>query len=178
MRRTVLLGVVWLVAGALSVALAVAAVGLVGNEVTGSRPSPLSAEEVAQELASTSSTTTVPGVTSSETTAPSAPPDVTASTVTTSSAGSPTTAAPPPPTTAAVGETRTYALVGGTATLRFEPSGVTVLAATPNPGFSVHAEPEHVNGVKVEFESAGHESRVAGWWDGGPRDDVREDVED
>ena len=173
MRRTVLLGVTWFVGGALAVALAVAAVGRVGNEVTGSRPSPLSAEEVAQELAATTSTT-APSATTSPTT------DTTPTT-----AGSPTTApsatvttVAPPPTTAAAGETRTYSLVGGTATLRFEPTGVTVLAATPNPGFSVHAEPEHVNGVKVEFESEGHESQVSGWWDGGPRDEVREDAED
>ncbi|MGV3760669.1 MAG: hypothetical protein ACO1PW_14165, partial [Actinomycetota bacterium] len=102
---------------------------------------------------------------------------VTATTATTVSSASPTTTSPPP-TTAAAGETRTYALVGGTATLRFEPTGVAVLAATPNPGFSVHAEPEHGNGVKVEFESEGHESQVTGWWDGGPRDEVREDAED
>jgi len=175
-RRTVLLGVAWLVGGALAVALAVAAVGRVGNEVTGSRPAPLSAEEVAQELASTTSTTP-PGTATSDTVATTAPPATTDTSLTTAP---PDTAAapPPPPTTAARGETRTYALVGGTATLRFEPSGVTVLAATPNPGFTVQAEAEHVNGVRVEFESEGHESQVTGWWDGGPRDEVREGAED
>lgn len=171
MRRTALLGVMWFVGGALAVALAVAAVGRVGNEVTGSRPSPLSAEEVAQELASTTSTS-APAADPSSTTTGAA-----GGSTTTAPPATATTVAPPPPTTAAAGETRTYALVGGTATLRFEPTGVTVLAATPNPGFSVHAEPEHLNGVKVEFESEGHESQVTGWWDGGPRDEVREDAD-
>ena len=72
---------------------------------------------------------------------------------------------------------RTYNLVGGTAALRFSPSGVTVEYATPKAGFTVEVEPENVNGVKVEFESADHKSRVDGWWDNGPRDRVREDSE-
>jgi hypothetical protein len=36
-------------------------------------------------------------------------------------------------------------------------------------------EREHGNGWRVEFESEAHESRVTGWWDGGPQDEVRED---
>lgn len=77
-------------------------------------------------------------------------------------------------TTDAQAETRTYALVGGTAALRFAPSGVSVLYATPKPGFTVETEPEHVNGFRVEFESDAHRSRVAGWWEGGPQDRTRE----
>ena len=38
----------------------------------------------------------------------------------------------------------------------------------------VVVEPEHGNGVKVEFESEAHESRVYGWWDGGPVERVSE----
>lgn len=71
-----------------------------------------------------------------------------------------------------MGETRTYALVGGTVSLRFEPSGVTVAFANPAGGFDVEVEEEHGNGVRVEFESESHRSRVTGWWDGGPRDEV------
>lgn len=157
-----LLIVAWLLAGVLAVALATAAVSRVGNEVTGSRPSPLSAGEVQQELtaASTSTTTT--------STAPAvSPPATTGSTTTTAT---PATTGP----VDAPAETRSYALVGGTATLRFSPQGVTVVTATPNPGFSVDVEPEHGNGVKVEFESEAHESRVDGWWDGGPVERVSE----
>ena len=93
------------------------------------------------------------------------------------------TTAPPPTTTTttttttppqAPAETRSYSLVGGSAALRFTPEGVTVLWATPNSGYTWHVEPED-NGVKVEFENESHESRVEGWWDGGPRDRVEED---
>ena len=39
---------------------------------------------------------------------------------------------------------------------------------------TVDSEPEHGNGVKVEFESDGHESRVDAWWDAGPQVERRE----
>jgi hypothetical protein len=160
--------VAWLVAGVLAVGLATAAVSRVGNEVTGSRPSPLSAGQVQEELTAAASTTTT---STAGTTAGSAPTETTATTTAT------TTTSAAPSTTGGeevAAETRTYALVGGTATLRFSPEGVTVVTATPNPGFSVDVEAEHGNGVKVEFESDAHESRVDGWWDGGPVERVRE----
>jgi hypothetical protein len=160
-----LLTVAWLVAGALAVALASAAVSRVGNEVTGSRPSPLSAGEVQQELTAASTPSTAAPATSAP---PQTSPPTTSGSTTTTAVPATTGAGDPP------AETRTYALVGGTATLRFTPQGVAVVTATPNPGFSVDVEPENVNGVKVEFESDAHESRVDGWWDGGPVDRVRE----
>jgi hypothetical protein len=67
---------------------------------------------------------------------------------------------------------------GGVVTLSFSPAGVDVVGATPNEGFTVDSEPEHGNGVKVEFESDGHESRVDAWWDGGPQVERRENGED
>ncbi|MGH9084146.1 MAG: hypothetical protein ACRDYW_01720 [Acidimicrobiales bacterium] len=164
MPKRGLLIVAWLVAGVLAVALATAAVSRVGNEVTGSRPSPLSAGEVQQELTAASTTTSSTTVTTGPTVSPPTTSDSTATSAV-------------PPTTVPVdapAETRTYALVGGTATLRFTPQGVTVVTATPNPGYSVDVEAENVNGVKVEFESDAHESRVDGWWDGGPVERVRE----
>ena len=93
---------------------------------------------------------------------------------TTSSSGTTTTAAP----AATDSETRTYNLQGGTAALRYAPAGVEVVFANPAPGFRVEVEPEHGNGVKVEFESDAHESRVDGWWDGGPMERVREEPRD
>ena len=63
-------------------------------------------------------------------------------------------------------------------TLSFSPAGVDVVGATPNEGFTVDSEAEHGNGVKVEFESDGHESRVDAWWDGGPQVERRENGED
>ena len=85
-----------------------------------------------------------------------------------------TTAAPPAPATSAASETRTYHLVGGSASLRFTPEGVTVLWATPNAGFAVDIEQEGA-GVQVDFESDDHRSRVDAWWDGGPQERERED---
>jgi len=154
-RRSLALGAVWVVAAALAAGVAWAGIGVVGDQVTDDRPAPLSADEVAQAVAagqSASSTTT-------------APPG-----------GAPTTTAAPPDGASAT--TRTYRMEGGVVTLSFSPAGVDVVGATPNEGFTVDSEPEHGNGVKVEFESDGHESRVDAWWDGGPQVERRENGED
>jgi hypothetical protein len=233
-QRTATFLAAWVLAAVVATAIAWQGVGIVGDQVTTSRPAALDQAAVRAELASgpdgaavdaTSTTSTVPETLTDEVasglsapaaplTAPatSAPPRGAAAPPTTSRPSPPTTsrpspppvqappattAAPPPPTTAppttagpptttapttappptaAPAEVRTYSLVGGSVALRFSSSGVSVDYATPNPGFSVDIEPEHGNGVKVEFESEEHESRVDGWWDGGPRDRVREDA--
>lgn len=182
MRRAAFLVGAWLLAGMAAVAAATVAVSLVGRQVTGSRPAPLSAEEVAQELAARPPTSTTSG--SAPTTAPAGSAATTETTLGGTSPTAPTaTTAPPPPvaTTAAppaVTETRTYTLVGGTATISFSTAGAKVVTATPKAGFEVDVEPEHGNGVKVEFESEAHKSRVSAWWEGGPREDVREEADD
>lgn len=168
--------VAWVAAAVAAVAVASWGVALVGRSVTDARPSPLSAAQVDERLASagTSSTT----ASTSATTPPArpgttVPPDG-------EPGPPPTSAAPPPPSTAAppvaVGEIRTYQLVGGTVSLRFEPAGVTVVYANPNHGFDVEEEPE-AGGVRVELESETHRSRVTGWWDDGPRDRVDEQAD-
>jgi hypothetical protein len=154
-RRSLALGVIWLAAAALAAGVAWAGIGVVGNQVTDDRPAPLSADEVAQAVEAdqaASSTTIVPPA-----------------------GGTTTTAAPPADASAT---TQTYRMEGGVVTLRFSPSGVAVVAASPNEGFDVDSEPEHANGVKVEFESDAHESRIDAWWDGGPQVERREDGED
>jgi hypothetical protein len=153
MRRTLALGAVWVAAAAVAAGVAWAGIGVVGDQVTDDRPAPLSADEVAQAVASQSA--------SSTTTAPD---------------GAPTTTTAPPVDVSAT--TRTYRMEGGVVTLSFTPAGVDVVGATPNEGFTVDTEPEHGNGVKVEFESDGHESRVDAWWDGGPQVERRENGED
>jgi hypothetical protein len=152
-RRTLALGAVWVAAAAVAAGVAWAGIGVVGEPVTDDRPAPLSADEVAQAVASQSA--------SSTTTAPD---------------GAPATTTAPPVDASAT--TRTYRMEGGVVTLRFTPDGVDVVGATPNEGFTVDTEPEHGNGVKVEFESDGHESRVDAWWDGGPQVERRENGED
>ena len=185
MSRAVAFAVVWLVAAAVALGVAWRGVGIVGDQVTEDRPAALSAAEIraragtAGSISTTTSTaaaptTSVPAGSPGSTpatggvTATTAPPASTpATTATTTTAATP---APSPPA-----ETRTYTLVGGSASLRFTSSGVTVLWANPNAGFEVEIEPENVNGVKVEFESETHRSRVDGWWDDGPQDRVREE---
>jgi hypothetical protein len=152
-RRTLALGAVWVAAAAVAAGVAWAGIGVVGDQVTDDRPAPLSADEVAQAVASQSA--------SSTTTAPD---------------GAPTTTTAPPVDASAT--TRTYRMDGGVVTLSFTPAGVDVVGATPNEGFTVDTEPEHGNGVKVEFESDGHDSRVDAWWDGGPQVERRENGED
>lgn len=196
MRRTFLYLAAWLAAGVAAVALASIGVSMVGRQVTRDRPPPLSAEEVRSELESGDAQSTV-----STATTVTLPPDAASTTVppavdgepSPGADGSPSPTSSPRATTApgsipvrsgattttapqtTASETRSYTLVGGSATLRFSPSGVTVVAASPNPGYSVEMEATHDNGVRVRFETEGHESEVIGWWDGGPRDEVSEE---
>ncbi|MGK2947366.1 MAG: hypothetical protein ACSLFP_02235 [Acidimicrobiales bacterium] len=187
MRKTALLIAAWFGAGVLAVTTASIGVSMVSQQVTGDRPAPLSATEVREELAAAAATAGSGSSTTSvvEPTEPTAP-DVTAAAAPTPAAPPSTEAprprvapSPPTPTTTppapAGAETRTYSLIGGTATLRFTPAGVTVVTAIPKAGFSVKVEPEHGNGVQVEFESDDHRSRVDASWANGPVDEVRED---
>ena len=169
---------------------------MVGRQVTADRPSPLSADEVRSQLRDgddqppddTTPGSTIPGEAESSTTtlpepgggptvtgddgAPPPATDVTASPGTEPAAGGGTTTTAPP---APAPETRSYTLVGGSATLRFSSSGVTVVSATPNAGFAVETESTHDTGVRVRFRSDSHESEVEGWWENGPRDEVQEE---
>ena len=79
--------------------------------------------------------------------------------------------APPP------AEVRSYSLVGGSATLRFEPGRVTVVSAEPAQGFSYDIEGNGTAEVRVEFESDDHRSRLKGSWEGGPRERIEEDAD-
>jgi hypothetical protein len=147
--RSLALVVAWLVAAAASLAVAWQGVGVIGDQVTADRAAPVTPTELATgEPAGSTSTTSDPG--SSSTTTTSTPPE-------------------------AQPVNRTFTVVGGTATLAFTPDGVTLVVATPNAGFEVDTEPENGNGIKVEFESDGHRSRIDGWWDGGPQAETRED---
>jgi hypothetical protein len=210
-RKIALYIAAWLAAGAGAVTLATGGVSMVGNQVTGSRPAPLSADDVRIELegggdpdhraaepattiAVAPTTTVAPtdvttpdGQAPTTTSVPPAPssgpaprtnlPGATTTTtvVATPGAGATTTTTTTPPSNV---QTRTYNLIGGTATLRFSPDGVNVVVASPNSGFSVQVEPSHEGaGVQVEFSSEGHQSQVEGWWDGGPVDEVEESDE-
>jgi hypothetical protein len=189
-RRTLSFVAAWLVVAVLALVVAWQGVSVVVDQVTNRRPAPLGAEEVRRQLeleAAAAVATTATGPTSTVVTVtatPATPAAPAASTSTVAAAVPPPTAAPPAPaptsppaTTAAppVAETRTYNLVGGTAALSFSPSGASVVFATPEPGFEVDVGSQDGNGVRVEFESEDHRSRVDGWWDGGPQERVREE---
>ena len=151
-RRFLALGAAWAVAASIAAGVAWAGIGVVGDQVTDERPAPLSAAEVASRLDEATSATTEPGPGS--TTATSTP-----------SAGAPSTS---------IGrETRTYNLTGGSVSVRFSPSGVTLLSATPHDGFEVDIDAGER--LRVEFESDTHESRLEAWWQAGPRQEVEED---
>lgn len=186
MGRVVTFAAAWVAAAAVAVAVAWQGVGIVTSQVTDDRPAALASGEVRQLAEGARTTTTVPAPAVPVTTAPSvsfpgatttALPPAPATVPLTTTTAPATATAPTPATTTTVpvaAETRTYNVVGGSVSLRFAPTGVTVVWATPNSGFEVDVEPENTNGVRVRFESDAHRSRVDGWWDGGPRDDVRE----
>jgi len=176
MRRTIGFVALWFVAGAAATIVAWLGVSTVSDQLagSGSHPDPLSAEEIRAEVAAgpTTTTTLETGTTSSSsttsTTLPAATTGTTVGSTATTQVAPPTTATPPP-------VVRSYELIGGTATLRFSASGVTVVVATPKPGFTVDIGESHSGGVRVEFENDDHRSRLDGWWDGGLQEEVRED---
>lgn len=183
MKRSVALAAVWAALAVVAVTIAWQGVAVVGDQVTDERPAPLAASDIQERLAAATTTTSTPSTTDTSVTSTtgsttSTVQETTSSTSVTSVPDpAATTSSSTPPSSAAAGETRTYNLVGGTASLRFLPTGVEVVFANPAAGFTVEIEPEHGNGVKVEFESPTHESRVDGWWEGGPVDRVREEPE-
>ncbi len=75
-------------------------------------------------------------------------------------------------------ETRTYQLVGGWVKVDIGTGFVELVAASPEPGFTMRVESRDGNRVKVEFVSAGHESEFeARWNDGEFEIDIEEHTE-
>lgn len=81
------------------------------------------------------------------------------------------------PAASASARTRTFELVGGTATVGFSADGVEVLGAIPSPGFAADVERED-GGSRIDFESDDHRSRLRVWWGGGPRHRTEEEARD
>ncbi len=159
MRRLLTFGLAWLVAAVVATTVAWQGVALVADQVTDDRPATLTASEVEAALAAGAEGATT-GPTSSDAAAPSSTGPTTTATA----------AVPGPPP-----ETRSYALTGGSAALRFTPEGVSVVFAAPNSGYQVRSEPTDGGGWRIEFDGDDGRSRVEGWWDGGPQDRVDDD---
>jgi hypothetical protein len=174
-RRTLAFVALWFLAGAAATTVAWLGVSTVSDQLSGSgsHPDPLSADEIAAQATGASTSTTVGTSTTTTSTTSTTVPS--GGTTTTTTVSTPTTQVAPPTTAPPAPVTRSYDLVGGSATLRFTASGVTVVVATPRPGFTVEISDSHSNGKRVEFESDDHRSRLEGWWDGGPQDEVREE---
>ena len=188
-----------MLATAVAVAVAVQGVGFVGREVTDQRPAALSVDEVQAALRDGSGDLDATPTTSSSTTTISAAPESGGGGPSTTVAPAPSGSRTPAgtsspgagspsggstsgtggggstPTTASSSTTRTYTLVGGSASIRYEPGNVTVLWATPNSGFEVDVETYAADRVEVQFRSDTHESKVTAWWDSGPRDEIDEE---
>jgi hypothetical protein len=166
MRRSVTFSLAWLCAAGAATFAAGQGVAVVTHAVTSDRPSALTASQVETKVgadAAASTSTTVAAGTGGSTTT-TAPP---ASTTTTTTTTAPVASVPV-----------TYTVVGGTVTFRVSPTEVTMESASPNSGFSVTSEPENENGfdgLRVQFESESHRSRVTAWWDNGPQHRDRED---
>lgn len=193
----------WLAATLTATVLVAGAVGAIRD--TTRRDATLVATSAASDRATASAPTTTTAIATTTVAPPAASstpaPGPLPSTTTRGGAGAPgttsvlppapaTTAAPagatngpaptnPPPTaapsTTSATTTRTIASVGGTATIRFGPTAVTVVAATPNAGYTAKVDQRGTTAVRVEFTASGHRSRLEAWWADGPQEDVRED---
>lgn len=168
MPRPGYLVVGWLAATAAAVGIAYAGVGAVAGGVVDPLP-PTTGTPVAGPPGRSPSPTASPLAT----TPPADPGPV--ATEPSPPAASPGPSAPTPVTTTA--EVRSYALVGGSATLRYEPGRVTVVTAEPRQGFIVEVEGDGTVEVRVEFDGDEHRSRLRGAWEDGPRDRVEEDAD-
>jgi hypothetical protein len=204
MRRVVLYAIGWLAAATVAVLLAWQGVGRVGTNVTDSHPRALSADDARKTLAegttttiatgdqpgaettqtsttglgfrpSTTRGTTRPSGVSTSTTRPVGSVTSPTATGSTTGATSSATTSPPAPSNGVV---RTYNLVGGSAALRFEPTGkVTVVWANPNQGYELEVDERDGGGVRIRFEGEDHRSQLEAWWDGAPRDRIGESGE-
>ena len=181
---TVVLG--WVAATAAAVGVAYLGVSSVAGGVveplpaTVGQPSPSViadglASRTASEQATTDAGTPTDGSTTSPTpgASPSAAPDV-APTASPSRAPAPTAS----PSRAPASQLRTYSMVGGSATLRYEPGRVTVVSAEPAQGFSYSIEGNGTAEVRVDFAGEEHRSRLrATWEDDGPHGEIEESGE-
>lgn len=180
-KRVMWMALVWVAATALTAGVALAVVGLAGEQVADEAVRPLTAGEVEAlgmpPSATTSPAAAVTGIPGPDTTEPGAAGSTTipgaAGTTTTIPAPAPATTpetTPTPATTAPSAEepvVDSRRVTGGTVVVRWTSSWVEFVSATPDDGFDVDVEdggPEH---VEVEFEGSGVVSRYVAEVSGG-----------
>ncbi len=162
----------WMAATLVAVGIAYGGVNAVAGRVVDPLPPTLALPPGDTAAAVTPSPSSAPSPTPSVTSTPSASP------TTSAPPDAPDTEAPPVQPAPETTTTRSYVLVGGTVTLRFEPDRVTVVAAEPAQGFRLEVEGNGTAEVRVEFEGEDHRSRLRGRWDGGPEDRIDDAPED
>lgn len=172
MRSKSFLAVVWALATLVAVAIVWQSLGFVSTRTE---------DEDAAGGGATSVLTPVTGPSGGEPAGTSTP--TTPTTTGGSDPGTATTATTSPTASTTVGAgvpadavDQTFELVGGTAVVRYSSTGVTVLYAVPANGYQAEVEPEGT-GMKVEFRSESHRSRVDVWWNNGPQHSVDEEAD-
>jgi hypothetical protein len=161
-RRLLTLTGAWLAAAIVAAGVAWQGVRLVGDQVTDDRSPSLTQEEIDAMVAAATSEGAGEAADTSATTTP------------TTSAPTSGGAAPSEP----AAEVRAWDLTGGSVSLRFAPSGVTVVYAQPRTGYQVRSQPSDGGGMRVEFDGPQGRSRIEGWWDGGPQVEIDDDDAD
>ena len=159
MPRRVALLVTWLLATAAATALAWGGVQIVAGRVV----DPMDPLSVASAGLESSADAAAGPETPTAVLTPGIPPPPASST---------TGPASPPP-----GRTRSYDLVGGTVTVRFSPTRVQVVTASPKDGFVLRSvEREGPTDVEIEFRRADDtwRSELRATWDEGPADRIEE----
>jgi len=145
-----------------STGVAYAAVQMVSGSVVESQREPLTSTPAGAGSASP--------VTSTPPVSPSPPPTATTSptpVVVPATPSPPRSPAPLSPQQPSL-DTRTFALIGGTAQLTCRGDSVSLNWATPNSGFSVETSTEDGGAtIEVRFRSETHESRLDAWCSGG-----------
>jgi hypothetical protein len=165
--RRILLAATWLAGTVLATGIVYQAVNAVADQVAERREQPISQVGVGERTPAPSApafspTPTPGGPSPSPTSQPTAP------------TGGPSAPTATPPATST---TRTFALVGGTASVSCTGSLISLNWATPNSGFQVETGSSGGGSViEVKFRSDTHESRVEAWCGGGQvQGNVREE---
>jgi len=164
--RRILLTATWLAGTLIATGAVYAAVNAVAGQVTEQRSQALSPAGVDHALQQKDQGTPSPSPPASSAT-PTAAAEPSPSPPTTTSPGpsqSPTT----PPARPGPTDTRTFALIGGTASMSCAGDQISLNWATPNGGYQV--ETGSSNGgaqLEVRFRSDTHESRLEAWCSAG-----------
>ena len=165
--RRVLLFATWLAGTLLATAVVYEAVHMVAGQVTELHADALPQAGVGQAVKPTAAPSLAPTATApaATPTAPSSPPGESLPSGATPPVTGTGSASTPP---AQPNDTRTFSLVGGTASVTCSGSQITVNWATPNGGYEVEIDSSSGGGtIEVRFRSDTHESRLEAWCSGG-----------